>query len=41
MAEDQDFAGGGREQAFENFDGRGFPCSVRPEETEALAGFDF
>ena len=40
VAEDADFAGGGREQAFEDFDGRGLPCSVRAEQAEAFAGFD-
>ncbi len=40
VAEDADFAGGRREQAFEDFDGRRLPCSVRTEQAEALAGFD-
>ena len=40
VAKDANFAGGRCEQAFEDFDGRGLPCSVRTEESEALASVD-
>ena len=40
MTEDADFSGTRREQALENFNGSGLPCSVGAEESEALAGFD-
>ena len=40
VAEDADFSGSGREQALEDFDGGGLPCSVGAKQSEALAGFD-
>src|SRR6266576_852454 len=38
LAEDGDFAGGRRQQSLENFDGRCLPCTIRAEQSEALAG---
>src|SRR5208337_1820665 len=40
MTEDADFSGSGCEQALEDFDGGGLPCSVGTEQAEAFAGFD-
>ena len=38
LAEDGDLAGGRCEQSLENFDGCGLPCTIRAEQSEALAG---
>ena len=40
MTQDRHFAGSGCEQAFQNFDRRGLPRAVRPEQAEAFAGLD-
>jgi hypothetical protein len=40
LAENSHFAGGGFEKAFEDFDGGGLPCPVRPEQAETFAGGD-
>ena len=40
VAKNAHFSSGRGEQAFEDFDGRGLPCSVRTEESEALASVD-
>ena len=39
-AEDLDIARRGRQQSFEDLDGRGLARAVRPEQAEALAGLD-
>src|SRR4029077_10174744 len=40
VTEDANVARRRREQTLKDFDGRGLPCSVGAEESEALAGFD-
>ena len=41
MAENCGLPGGGFEQAFQDFDGRGLPRTVRTEQAETFAGGDF
>ncbi len=40
LVEDFDFAGGGVEQSFEDFDGGGFAGAIGPEQAEAFAALD-
>ena len=41
LAKNRDLAGGRLEQAFQNFDGGGLPCSVGAEQAEAFARLNF
>ena len=41
VAENRDLARSRLQQPFQDFDGRGLPCPVRTEQTEALSGLNF
>ena len=41
LAQDRDLPRGRRQQAFQNFNGRGLPRAIRSQQAEALPGLDF